>query len=94
MYLSQIIHPGHFFTPQFCGFKHGLRFKVPQQKKPQNKNMQVSWRNVFHVKLKFHTNLYMCPHFLVKLKVHSDLGWNDPMLWWPETEISLKFVNF
>lgn len=56
--------------------------------------MQVSWRNVFHVKLKFDTSLYMCPHFLVKLKVHSDLGWNDPMLWWPETEISLKFVNF
>lgn len=37
MYLSQIIHPGHFFTPQFCGFKHGLRFKVPQQKNPKTK---------------------------------------------------------
>lgn len=81
MHLSQIIHPGPLFHTTIVWVQTWPQIlKCKKKKQTQNKNMQVSWRNVFHVKLKFHTNLYMCPHFLVKLKVHSDLGWNDPML--------------
>lgn len=91
MYLSQIIDPGLFHI--FVGSNMASDFKVQktnkqtqnQQKKPQNKNMQVSWQTVFHVKLKFHTNLYIFPHFLVKLKY--TVIWDGMNQWYDDQRL-------